>query len=61
MATTGQAIREALNARISTSQGRIRQGFESDPRAAVAMAERVDELALFRIELNRILSEAGEL
>lgn len=50
--TTGQEIRAALNAAIES------QGAEA---STLIDAERVDALCEFRITVNRILHEAGEL
>ena len=52
MATTGQAIREALNERIATANASV---------VDIAGAERVDELCEFRVIVNQILATAGEL
>lgn len=57
MATSGQAIREALNERIYELDQRIRKA--GPDRISLAVAS--DELTEFRIEVNRILHDAGEL
>jgi F0F1-type ATP synthase membrane subunit b/b' len=57
MATTGQAIREALNERIYEIDQRIlKAGVDRKTLAAIS-----DDLTEFRVEVNRILHDAGEL